>query len=79
MAGKGPVEPPALWPQPDGAPVSCIDKLKMLRENHAELAQTMQDAFEDAVLMGVDADFMRQLLTRMVDGLATPTRTKGPD
>ncbi len=79
MAGKLPVETPALWPQPDGAPVSCIDKLKMLRENHEELAQTMQDAFEDAVLMGVDASFMRELLTRMVDGLATPTRTKGPD
>ena len=79
MAGKLPVEPPAVWPQPDGAPVSCIEKLKMLRENHEELAQSMQDAFEDAVLMGVDAEFMRQLLARMVEGLSTPRRTQGPD
>ena len=79
MAGTPPVETPTLWPGPDGAPLSCIDKLKMLRENHEELAQTMQDAFEDAVLMGVDASFMRQLLARMVDGLTSPTRTQGPD
>ena len=30
--------PPTVWPQPDGAPVSCREKLRMLAENHAELA-----------------------------------------
>jgi hypothetical protein len=63
---------PALWPQPDGTPVSCREKLKMLEENHTELAQVMQDAFEDAVLMGVDADAMRQILVEMVAGLRRP-------
>jgi hypothetical protein len=65
---------PALWPQPDGAPVSCREKLRVLEENHDELAQVMQDAFEDAVLMGVDADAMRRILTEMVAGLRTPSR-----
>lgn len=60
------------WPQPDGAPVSCREKLRMLDENHAELAQVMRDAFDDAVLMGVDADAMRRILTEMVGGLKTP-------
>jgi len=63
---------PKTWPQPDGAPVSCREKLKTLAENHAELAQIMQDAFEDAVLMGVDEAAMRAILTEMVGGLSSP-------
>jgi uncharacterized protein (UPF0335 family) len=63
---------PAVWPQQDGAPVSCREKLKMLEDNHAELAQVMQDAFEDAVLMGVDETAMRRILTEMVEHLRNP-------
>ena len=29
-------------------PVGCREKLRMLAENHAEVAQVLQDAFEDA-------------------------------
>ena len=65
---------PAIWPQPDGTPLACREKLKMLAENHAELAQVMQDAFEDAVLMGVDESAMRRILTGVVEGLESPRR-----
>jgi hypothetical protein len=65
---------PKTWPGADGAPLSCRDKLKMLAENHAELAQAMQDAFEDAVLMGVDEAAMRRILAEMIDQLASPKR-----
>jgi hypothetical protein len=44
--------PPAIWPGRDGAPVACREKIKVLEENHAELAQMLRDALEDAVLMG---------------------------
>ncbi len=27
---------PALWPQADGTPVSCLEKLRTLEENHAD-------------------------------------------
>jgi hypothetical protein len=63
---------PTLWPQADGTPVSCREKLKMLAETHAELAQAMQDAFEDAVLMGVDELAVRRILTDMVAALESP-------
>jgi hypothetical protein len=65
-------DPPQIWPQPDGTPVSCLEKLKVLRENHAELAQMMQDAFEDAVLMGVDDAAMRKILVELVEKLDSP-------
>ncbi len=60
---------PAHWPGKDGQPVSCTEKIKVLRENHEELAQVMQDAFEDALLMGVDETAMRAILHALVDGM----------
>ena len=65
---------PEIWPAEDGSPLSCREKLKVLAENHVELAQMMRDAFEDAVLMGVDAEAMRGILASMVKGLESPKR-----
>lgn len=67
---------PGIWPGPDGTPLGCREKLKVLAENHAELAQTMQDAFEDAVLMGVDEGAMRDILIGMVQQLASPKQAR---
>ncbi len=69
------IPPPERWPQADGSPVACREKLKTLTENHAELAQVMQDMFEDAVLMGVDEQAMRGILARMVQELRSPKRS----
>ncbi|MDB5314690.1 MAG: hypothetical protein JWO24_534 [Rhodospirillales bacterium] len=66
------LDPPALWPGADGEPVSCREKLKTLAENHAELVQVLQDAFEDAVLMGVDEQAMRGVFMGVVQALKTP-------
>ena len=65
---------PARWPQSDGTPLACIEKLRQLVENHEEAGQMLQDAFEDAVLMGVDEAFMREALHALVDGLRSPKR-----
>ncbi len=66
--------PPDAWPGTDGAPLSCREKLKVLAENHTELAQVMRDAFEDAVLMGVDEAAMRRILGELVLALPSPKR-----
>jgi len=63
---------PAVWPGADGTPIACREKLKVLAENHAELVQVMQDAFEDAVLIGVDEDAMRAILLEAVRALHSP-------
>jgi len=65
---------PALWPMADGSPIACREKLRTLEENYIEAAQILQDAFEDAVLMGVDEAAMRRILTDMVAGLRSPKR-----
>ena len=64
--------PPATWPGEDGAPLSCREKLRTLEENHREAAQVLQDAFEDALLMGVDEAAMRAILADLVAGLRSP-------
>jgi hypothetical protein len=67
-------KPPAAWPGADGKPVSCNEKLKMLTENHAEVATALRDVFEDAVLMGVDEAAMRVILQELIAALPSPKR-----
>jgi hypothetical protein len=68
-------ESPLVWRQPDGAPVSCVEKLKVLNENYAELRQSAQDALEDALLMGCSEEQMRAALHQLVDELSNPYRS----
>lgn len=62
------------WLQSDGKLVTCKEKLKILEENKTELTQYMQDVFEDALLIGVDEEFMRDFLKDMVDQLRSPVK-----
>ena len=63
---------PPVWRQPDGAPVSCFEKLKVLNDNWRELRQVAQDAFEDALLMGCDESQIRAALRELIDELNNP-------
>jgi hypothetical protein len=67
-------KPPTAWPGADGKPVSCNEKLKMLAENHMEAATVLRDVFEDALLMGVDEDAMREILKELIVALPSPKR-----
>jgi hypothetical protein len=66
-----------VWRQPDGQPVSCVDKIKVLNENLEELQQMAQDALEDAILMGCDEAQIREVLERLVGSLDNPYRKTG--
>lgn len=60
------------WRQPDGKPVSCVEKIKVLNENLDEIRQMAQDALEDAILMGCDEAQVRDVLHGLVEGLDNP-------
>jgi hypothetical protein len=70
-AQAGPHAAP-LWRQDDGAPVSCLEKIKVLNDNYAELKQMAQDAFEDALLMGCSERQVREVLRELIDALDNP-------
>jgi nitrogen fixation/metabolism regulation signal transduction histidine kinase len=64
--------PETVWRSPSGELVSCVEKLKVLRENLEEIQQLCQDALEDAVLMGCDERQFRQVLGNLLQQLENP-------
>ena len=63
-----------VWRQPDGNPVSCVEKIKVLNQNLDEIRQLAQDALEDAILMGCDEAQVRAVLQSVVEDLQNPYR-----
>lgn len=60
------------WLTPDGEPVSCLDKIKVLNENLEEIRQLAQDALEDAILMGCDESQFRRVMHDLAESLDNP-------
>jgi hypothetical protein len=60
-----------IWRKPNGSPVSCTEKIKVLNENLGELRQLAQDALEDALLMGCSEQQVRDVLHTMIDELVS--------
>lgn len=61
-----------VWLDPEGEPVSCVEKIKVLNENLGEIQEMCQDALEDAVLMGCDEEQFRQVLDQLARSLSNP-------
>lgn len=70
MSSKPVPEP--VWRSPSGEVVSCLEKLKVLRENLEEIHRLCQDALEDAVLMGCDEDQFRRALSELLKKIENP-------
>ena len=69
---SGPSSAAPVWLQPDGKQVSCLEKIKVLNENLAELRQVAQDAFEDALLLECPDEVIRAELHKLIDSLVDP-------
>jgi hypothetical protein len=66
------------WLTPEGEPVTCVEKIKVLNENLEELRALAQDALEDAVLMGCDEAQFREVLRRLAEGVVNPYKRRSP-
>ena len=62
-------QPPGKWFRADGSVVSCTEKVKVLEENWADVREQLQEAFDDALLMGCTAAQVRAEFKRLVDEL----------
>ena len=60
------------WRKPSGAPVSCVEKIKVLNENLAELRNLAQETLDDALLFGCSKEQARQILRDMLNELDSP-------
>ncbi len=61
-----------VWRRADGSVIACVEKIKGLNENLAELRQVAQDAFEDALLLECPDEIIRAEFHRLVDALVNP-------
>lgn len=66
-----------VWLTPEGVPVSCIDKIKVLNENLEEIRGLAQEAFEDAVLMGCDESQFREVIKKLAEAVVNPYKKFG--
>ncbi len=62
---------PPIWHKPDGTPLACVEKIKVLNENLDELRQLAQDALDDAILMGGTETQIRSALIDLVNNLVS--------
>lgn len=60
---------PILWLKPDGDPIACVEKLKVLGKNFDELKQLVKDALEDALLMGCSEACVREAIHKAIDAI----------
>lgn len=47
---------PKIWKGSNNEAISCSEKIKLLNENIIEIKRMADDAIEDAILMGADAN-----------------------
>lgn len=67
----------AKWLQPDGSPVACMEKLKVLEQNLEEFRSLALELLEDAVLMGCDPQLVRDILKAEVEAVDTHFKPRG--
>jgi hypothetical protein len=65
-------KPLPTWVRDDKSIVACTEKIKVMQENFEEIAQMMQDALEDGLLMEVSEAQMREALLALVNALKNP-------
>ncbi len=65
-----------IWRAPDGTPLSCFEKIKVLNENLVEIQQMCQETLEDAVIMGCDEEQIRAVLLSLIGSLEEPFKKK---
>ena len=61
-----------IWRRDDSSVVSCVEKIKVMRENFEEIKQIAQDSFEDGLLLEVNENQMREALHHFIDELINP-------
>lgn len=73
MANKNDFKVPC-WIKPDGTPVSCTEKVKVLNENYEELRVMLKDALEDALILGCSEDQVRASFHELIDEINLDVR-----
>ena len=58
-----------IWYSKDRKIISCDETNKVLNENHSEVHNLIQNAFDDAILMGCDEEDIKEKIINLVNNL----------
>ena len=58
-----------IWYSKDKKIISCDETNKVLNENHSEVQSLIQNAFDDAILMGCDEEDGKGKIINLVNNL----------
>ena len=80
MADHRRAEPPTHWYRLDGTVVACTEKVKVLEENWHDVRAQLQDALDDAILMGCTVAQVKAEYKRLIDELQSDYKEQtGPE
>ena len=65
-----------IWKTRDDEIVSCEEKVKVLNENYDEIKTIIQNAFDDAILMGCDEDDFKNIISDLIKNIDFSYKTK---
>ena len=58
-----------LWIDKNNKIISCEETNKVLNENFTEVSSVLQNAFDDAVLIGCDEDDFKKKVIKLMNSL----------
>ncbi len=58
-----------LWIDKNNKVISCEETNKVLNENLSEIISTLQNSFDDAILLGCDENDFKKKINKLLDGL----------
>lgn len=59
----------SLWCTASGDRINCNEKIMVMEENLKEIKALLQDAIDDAVLMGCSEESFRKVYSEVVENL----------
>lgn len=61
-----------IWHGNNGEIIACTEKIKVMQENIDEMHQIIRDAYEDALIMGVNSDQIKNFIVNLINELKNP-------
>ena len=62
---------PNVWKASDNSKISCKEKIVILNNNVIELQNLINQIYDEAILMGVDKNQIKKVITNLVTNLNT--------
>ena len=57
---------PKYWLGKDKKKISCKEKINILNENINELQEVISDIYDEAILIGIDEDQLKDILLKII-------------